>query len=157
VATSSSFGIVDHRSNSVRRAREVIDGDAAACGDSRMRAIGLVAVVVVAVVGIAASACDKKPDTGATTSGSASTAVASSSASASASSSASSAAGHPGACKQMLAEKSARCDAMAKGDPTIESACKEAIDRLTTAGDDARCWTAMNPPEVGPPQDDVPE
>jgi len=128
-----------------------------------MRAIGVVAVAV--AVGVGASACDKKPDSGSGT-GSSSAAVsasgsasASAPASAAASSSASgeAAAAHPGACKQLLAEKTTRCDGMAKGDPTIESACKEAIDRMTSAGDDGRCWTGMNPPDAGPPLDDVPE
>lgn len=130
--------------------------EAPACGYPRMRASG---VVVFIAVGIVASACDKKPESGSTTA--AVSASASSSASATATASASAAASgsatHAGACKQLLAEKATRCDAMAKGDPTIESACKEAIDRMSNAGDDGRCWNAMNPPEAGPPQDDVPE
>ena len=126
-----------------------------------MRAIGWCVAWV--VVGVVASACDKKPDPGSGSGTSSASVSASGSASAPASAAASSsasseaAAAHPGACKQLLAEKTTRCDAMAKGDPTIESACKEAIDRMTSAGDDGRCWTAMNPPDAGPPLDDVPE
>jgi hypothetical protein len=118
-------------------------------------------VVVLAAAGVlVAVGCDKKRDggqTGASSASVTSSSSASASSGASASASASAAASHPGACKQLLAEKATRCDAMAKGDPTIESACKEAIDRMSNAGDDGRCWTAMNPPEAGPPQDDVPE
>lgn len=124
-----------------------------------------IAGTLVVWVALAAGACDKKnetppapsaaPSSAASASQAAAKSVDSNGASASASSSAATA--HPGACKQMLAEKAKRCDAMAKGDPTIEQACKEAIDRLSSAGDDGRCWTAMNPPDVGPPQDDVPE
>jgi hypothetical protein len=125
-----------------------------------MRAIGVAAWAAAWVaVGVVAAGCDKKPEgTPGAATASASVSAASASASVAASASGSgSAEAHPGACKQLLAERTTRCDAMAKGDPTIESACKEAIDRLTSVGDDGRCWSAMNPPEAGPPQDDVPE
>ena len=117
-------------------------------------------VAVLVAVGVVVAACDKKPDSNASTapaSASATTSASAPTASASAPASSSAAAAHPGACKQLLSEKTTRCDAMAKGDPTIESACKEAIDRMSNAGDDGKCWNAMNPPEAGPPQDDVPE
>lgn len=117
-----------------------------------MRSTLLVPFAVLAIV-----ACDKKPETTASTSASV-TPSASASASASVAPSASASnASHPGACKQLLAEKAKRCDEMAKGDPTIESACKEAIDHTTAAGDDARCWSAMNPPDASPTPDDEPE
>ena len=126
----------------------------------RSRSQGWSFVACVACLAIAAAAgCDKSSSPPTSTSValvSSSSAPASASASASAAPS-SSAAAHPGACKQLLAEKATRCDAMAKGDPTIESACKEAIDQTTSGGDDGRCWNAMNPPDAGPPQDDVPE
>ncbi|GAC1550141.1 MAG: hypothetical protein NVS3B10_13200 [Polyangiales bacterium] len=106
--------------------------------------IGCLAALVVV-------ACDKKPES--TTTAPATSAPASATASAIAPPSA----GDGGACATLGKERLERCDAMAKGDPTIEVACKEAIDRMVGANDDEKCWRAMNPPDAGPPSDEAPE
>ena len=110
---------------------------------------GLAALVVVA--------CDKKPESTTTAPASATAPLAAGSTSAGVSASTSASAGHGKACATLGKERLERCDAMAKGDPTIEVAFKEAIDRMVGARDDDRCWRAMNPPDAGPPSDEAPE
>ena len=98
-------------------------------------------------------ACDKNgtgaPSTATSTSASVSTMASAPSASASGSASASAA----GACATLAKEKADRCNKMSGGDPTILGGCREAIDNLVKAADDAKCLKAMTP-QTQPPSDD---
>ena len=119
-----------------------------------MRSLRTLLVLVPALVlPLLAVACDKKgdapPATAASTSASVSTVASAPSASANGSASASAA----GACATLAKEKADRCNKMSGGDPTILSGCREAIDNLVKAADDAKCLKAMTPQTEAPSDD----
>jgi hypothetical protein len=73
-----------------------------------------------------------------------------------ASSAASSASAPPsaaGACAKLAAEKADRCTKLSNGDPTILTGCREAIDTMVKAADDAKCLKAMTPQTEAPSSD----
>jgi hypothetical protein len=64
--------------------------------------------------------------------------------------SASGSASAAGACATLAKEKAERCTKMSGGDPTILTGCREAIDNLVKAADDAKCLKAMTPETEAP-------
>ena len=83
-------------------------------------------------------------------SGTATTAAAGSSSSAPNPSTSASAAG---ACARLAKEKADRCNKLSGGDPTILTTCREGIDAMVKAGDDARCLKAMTADTTAPSDD----
>lgn len=64
--------------------------------------------------------------------------------------SASASASAAGACARLSSEKADRCNKLSGGDPTILTTCKEGIDALVKAADDAKCLKAMTPQTEAP-------
>ncbi|MEO7097456.1 MAG: hypothetical protein ABI175_29615 [Polyangiales bacterium] len=58
-----------------------------------------------------------------------------------------------GACATLAKEKVERCNKLSGGDPTILTGCREAIDTMVKAADDAKCLKAMTPQTDAPSSD----
>ncbi len=58
-----------------------------------------------------------------------------------------------GACAALAKDKTARCNKLSAGDPTVKKACEDGIDGMVAGGDDMKCHAAANPPPASAPTD----